>query len=894
MTRIEEELTPPRVAEWLVRRVLPTGTVGESILGDLRQEYGDVVRAGTEKASRRWYWRQAFFLSSRYLWKRLGLGRVERTAPSGTKRFISDAVKNDLRYALRSAARSPGFTTVVVLCLALGIGANTVMFSIVNSVLLRPLPYQDPGPLTVVWETYRTRNMLHGGVSYPNLAEWRARNQVFEEIGGFRPAAHSLGGIDVPERVRGGRVTAGFFQVLKVSAAIGRTFLPEDDDVGAENVVVLSDGLWRRHFGGDPTAVGRTLQLDGIDHTVVGVLPPGFDFPVRVGNSEVWTPAALDVPGQYERAWPMLAAIGRLRPGVTLEGAQAAMDAIGRQLEVEYPETNTEHGFNLVSLHRQVTGSVAPLLMLLLGAVGFVLLIACANVANMTLARGGVRKTELAVRAALGAARGRLVQQLLTESLVLSLMGGVFGSLLAVGGVRVLVGIMPPDSPRVQEIGVDPWVWAFALAISVLTGVIFGTLPAVLSSRSISVTSLKEGTRGSRGVGHRRFRHGLLVAEVALALVLSVGAGLLIRSFRQMVNVDPGFEPAGVLTFNVAARWQDYPMDQRAAFYRDVTERLEGFPGVERAAAGTAMPLSGGFRASFTIEGQPEPERGTSPVTRYLSVTPGYFETLGISLRSGRVFTESDRRDAPGVVLVNEAAARAFWPDEDPIGQRIRPDVDITDADPDVLEVVGIVGDVTDLTLDAEAGPCIYVPYQQQTWPYMSFALRATVDPVSLVDAVRREIGPMTREPLFAIHALDRNLDRSVVARRFPMAVLAVYATMALVLAAAGIYGVLSYSVAQRRFELGVRMVLGAQREGLVGMVLKQAMGLVTLGVGIGLIATLAVTRLMQSMLFGVTHTDPITIGGVVLLLSVVALAACYGPTRRAASVDPVESLRSE
>jgi len=822
-----------------------------------------------------------------------GAPRAEREARSRWAVLI-DNLLQDVRHAIRALARQPGFAAIVVLCLALGIGANTAIFSVLNSIVLRPLSYEDPGRLTMVWETFRTRNMMTGGVSYPNLAEWRARNEVFEEIGAFRPERHTLTGVEVPERLVGARVTAEFFRVLRVDAAVGRTFSPADDLEGADNVVVMSDSLWRRHFGGDPSAIGRSVTLDGAPFTIVGVLPPGFEFPVAIAGAEVWTPSALDAAGKFHREWPMLLAVGRLRADVDLERAQADMDLIGRQLEQEYPETNTEHGFNLVPLLEQVSDRAVPLLLLLSGAVGLVLLIACANVANMLLSRSGIRGSELAVRAALGAGRGRLVQQLLTESIVMSLMGGALGVLIALGGVNVLVAYLPPNTPRLGEIGVDGGVLGFALAISILTGLAFGTIPAALTSRLHLPSSLKEGVRSSAGTGQRRLREALLVCEVALALMLLAGAGLLVRSFQQMLTSDPGFEPGGVLTFEVSARWSDHPVGDRAAFYRELRERMEALPGVQSAAAGTAMPLGRGFMATFMIEGRPEPARGEAPLTRYLSITPGYFESLRIPMVRGRVFTESDRRDRPGVVVVNEAAARAFWPDEDPLGQRIIPDVDITDVDPVVFEVVGIVGDVKDVSLDVEAGPCIYVPYQQQTWPGMTFALRTGVDPLSLTSMVRQEVASMTNEAVFTFRGLERNLEPSVVTRRFPMVVLGVFASLALALSALGIYGVLSYSVSQRTFELGLRMALGAERAGVFLLVLRRATVLVSIGAGIGLLGTLAMTRVMRSMLFGVTPADPVTLVSVTLLLMAVALLACLAPIRRATRVDPVEALRSE
>jgi putative ABC transport system permease protein len=800
----------------------------------------------------------------------------------------------DVSYALRVLRRQAGFTLLVVLTLGLGIGANTAIFSVLNGVLLRPLPFEDPGRLVVAWETYRPREIMEGAVSYPNLEEWQARTTVFESLAGFHPERHTVTGMGLPERVMAARATHGLFPLLGVVPAMGRTFLPEDDAEGAENVAMVSYRFWLNHFPGETFTGEQTVTLDEKPFTIVGVLPEEFSLPLFVADAEVWTPAALDWVSFYHREWPRLIVLGRLAQDVTVEMAHAEMEQVALQLETDFPETNEEHGANVVALQQQVAADSEQLLWLLLGAVGLVLLIACVNVTNLLLARGADRAREMGIRAALGADRGRVVRQVLTESTILGLSGGVLGIVLVLATIRSLVALIPPGVPRLDEIGVDWRVLAFALLVSLFTSLLVGVVPALRGARKDLQSSLKDAQRSTAGTGRQRLRRILVSVEVALALVLLVGGGLLARSFGEMLNVNPGFTAENVLTFRMATGWSEMEVNQRAAFYNEIVQSAGDLPGVISAGGGTAMPLSGGFRATFTRDDRPEPERGEAPAVRYFSITPTYFDVLQIPLLRGRPFNSLDRRDAPGVVIVNEIAASRYWPGEDPIGKRITPRVDITDADPDVFEIVGVVADVKDFRLDVETTPTVYVPCMQQTWPTMGFALRTAGDPTALIGPVRNLLADMTQEATFQFSTLDQTLDRSMVERRFPTVLLGLFAALALGLAAVGIYGMLAYSVVQRTHEIGVRMALGARAPKVFALVIKEGVVLVVVGMVIGIGVALVATRLLSSILFNVTATDPFTFAVVSVLLLFAAFAACLLPTRRATMVDPLIALRTE
>ena len=893
--------TPPYLAQLLLRLFLRDPKATEGLLGDLFEEYQE-LHAASPLGAKRWYWIRALQLSSLYGFERLRVRRSFTSVsnkPKSTKRRgsrdpIMSTLLQDFAFALRVLKRQPGFAFIVVLTLGLGIGANTAIFSVLSGVLLRPLPFHEPEQLVVAWETYRPREIMEGAVSYPNLEEWQARTSSFESLAGFHPEAHTVTGMGLPERVRAARVTHGLFPLLGVIPSEGRTFLPEDDLEGAPDVAMVSFLFWQNHFYGETFTGEQTITLDGKVFTVVGVLPEGFSIPLIVSDAEIWTPAAQDFVSFYHREWPRLIVLGRLAPGKTVKMAAAEMERVALQLETAFPETNAEHGANVVALQRQVAAGSEQVLWLLLGAVGLVLLIACVNVTNLLLARGAGRAKEMSIRAALGAGRARAMRQVLTESTILGLAGGVLGLLLVLATIKSLVALIPPNTPRLDEVGVDWRVLGFALGVSLLTSLLVGIVPAIRSSRHDLQSSLKEGRQHSMVGGRQRLRRVLVTAEVAIALVLLVGGGLLARSFGEMLNVNPGFNPENVLTFQMTTGWSEMQVNQRAAFYSEVVERVANLPGVESAGAGTAMPLSGGFRTSFVWDDRPEPPRGEAPGVRYFSITPTYFETLQIRLLRGRTFNSLDLRDAPGVVVVNETAANRFWPDEDPIGKRIRPSVDITSSDPVVYEIVGVVGDVKDLKLDVDASPTIYAPCTQQTWPNMGFALRTAGDPMALVGPVRTLLAEMTQEATFRFATLDQTLDRSVLERRFPTILLGVFATLALGLSAVGIYGMLAYSVVQRTHEIGVRMALGAQTPRVFALVLKEGAVLVVVGMAIGAVGALAATRLITSILFNVSTTDPLTFFGVSIVLLLAACVACYLPTRRATKVDPLIALRAD
>jgi putative ABC transport system permease protein len=710
----------------------------------------------------------------------------------------------------------------------------------------------------------------------------------------------TLTGVDEPERIRGAQVSGEFFSLLRTQAAVGRTLRSEDNTAEAEPVVVLGDGLWRRRFGADTDIIGQSLTLDGTLYTVVGILPSDFRFPVAESEAELWTPLDLEFMFIPVRRAHWLRVVARLKPDVTLAQARAEMDTIAGRLEQQYPDANAGRRVNIIPLHEQVVAHARSPLFMLLGAVGLVLLIACANVANLLLARCAGRRGELAIRTAVGAGRLRLVRQLLTESVLLGLAAGAVGVLLAMWGVEALASLVPADLPRTEEISVDGSVFAFALILTLCTSMLFGLAPALHAAPSNLSASLKEGGREAVIVGSRGRLRGVLVAsEVALALVLLIGAGLLMRSFHRLMRVDFGFVPENVLTFELnLPSTANQSADQQAALYSQVLERLESLPAVQSACANTTLPLTGGgIGLTFEIEGRPQPAPDAEPSALYGSISPGYFHTLGIPLLEGRSFNELDTRGRPGVMIINQAMAQRFWPGESPLGHRLRvqrgPFVS-GDSDPDSYEIVGVVGDVRRFILE-EPEPCMYVPLRQQTWRFMSFALRSTGNPVSLVQAVRGEVGAVTQEAApYAFKTLNQYLAETVAQQRFATLLLGIFAAVALILAAVGIYGTLSYSVAQRTHEIGVRMALGAQQTDLVGMVLKQGLVLTASGLLIGLVGAFVGTRVLTSLLFQVTALDPTTFVGVPVLLGSVALLACYIPARRATKIDPMVALRCE
>lgn len=817
-----------------------------------------------------------------------------------------DTLISDLRYGVRMLLKRPGFTAVAVLALALGIGANSAIFSVVNGVVLRALPYKDPEGLMMVWSKRPSLQAIAGMTEFPvsaaDFIDWRDQNQSFEQIAAFHSQSFNITGASEPEFLGGVRASATLFPLLGAEAKLGRTFLPEEDQPDAGRVVVISHGLWERRFGADPQIIGQKLTLNDEPYIVVGVMPRGFQFP-RKGEmpagyqfprqADLYTPLAWTPNQSGNRGRNYLAVIGRLNPQVGVAQAQADMDSIAERLKEQYPQSNTNKEILIVPLHQQVVGKVRTALLVLLGAVGFVLLIACANVANLLLARAASRQKEIAIRTALGASRSRVIRQLLTESVLLALTGGTLGLLLAMWGIDLLMAISPSNLPRVDSISVDTRVFGFTLAVSLLTGIIFGLVPAIQASKPDVNEALKEGGRAS-SVGHNRFRGVLVVAEVALSLVLLIGAGLMIRSFVRLINESPGLNPENVLTLDVALPRTKYTGPQQIAIFQQVIERLKALPAVQSAGAVYPLPLSGAEEGmGFGIEGRPPAAPGEAYNTGPRWVSPDYFNVMGIALLRGRELTEQDGSNSPRVVVINEAMAARYFPDEDPLGKRVA--FDQTDGAPNWREIVGVVRDVKHSAVDSDPKPEIFFPFTQFPIFFMTMVVRTTGDPLNLVAAARSEVLAVEKnQPISNVHTMEELLSNSIAQRRFNMLLLSIFAGVALLLAAVGIYGVMSYSVAQRTHELGVRMALGAQTSHVLALVVRQGMALALAGVGIGLAAAFALTRLLASLLYGVSATDPLTFSVIALVLASVAFVACYLPARRATKVDPMIALRYE
>jgi putative ABC transport system permease protein len=809
----------------------------------------------------------------------------------------------DLRYGIRMLIKRPGFTAVAIIALALGIGANTAIFSVVNAVLLKPLPFSDPNRLVAVYETHTRRGITQSTVSYPNFADWRSQSSVFERIAAYHNSDYILTGADEPARLQCAIVSADMFDLLGAKPALGRAFLPEEDKPGdSGRVAILSDAMWKKRFSADPNILEKSITLNGKNYSIAGVMPAGFQFPIQNEPVELWTTFASEFesvegdPTTEQRGAHYLEVIARLKPDVDKKQAQAEMDAIMSRLEQQYPDQNSYRGANVVPALESLVGDIRPALLILLGAVGCVLLIACANVANILLARATTRHKEMAIRAALGASRSRIVRQLLTESVTLGLAGGALGLIVALWGTDLLVALSRDDIPRAAQIGLDGRVLLFTLTVSVLTGVIFGLVPAIQSSKPDLSESLKEGGRGSaEGARRNRIRGALVVIEVAVAIVLLVGAGLLIESLRRLQNVNPGFDPKNVLAATVGLPDVKYSSEKQIAFYRELLDRIRALPGVKRASAVLPLPLSQDrFRLTFEIEGRPLP-KGDHPASEYRAVGLDYFGAMSIPLLKGRDFTLRDDKKAAPVIVINEAFAEKFFPGEDPIGKRIMPSIAVDDTEPAMREIIGVVGNVKHLKLSGEDDPEYYVPHAQIPLDAMTLVVKSDNDPRGLIGAIQNEVRALDKDlPVFNIKMLDDYVASSVAQPRFNTLLLAIFAGLALILTAVGLYGVMSYSVAQRTHEIGIRMALGARAEDVLKMIVGQGMALTLIGMAIGLCAAFALTRLMASLLYGVSATDPATFAAVAVALAAVALAACYIPARRATKVDPMVALRYE
>jgi putative ABC transport system permease protein len=797
----------------------------------------------------------------------------------------------ELRYSFRTLFKHPGQTITAVLALALGVGGNTAIFSVVNAVL-RPLPFREPERL--VWmraASLRTGEPV-GSISAPDFLDYRQQNRTLERLSALHTLSFTLSGDGDPERVKSARVSADFFETFGIAPRQGRGFLPDEEKEGRNGVVVLSHGLWQRRFGSDPGLVGRTLVLNGQSFTVVGIMPPEFQFPREV---ELWTPVPLDAKQMAVRRFHFLSGVGRLRPGVTLEQAQADITSLARQLERQYPDSNVDYGLGLTPLATYVVGDIRPTLSVLMGAVGFVLLIACVNVASLTLARMTTRAREIAIRVALGASRRRIVRQLLTESVLQALIGGGFGLLLAMSALKTLVALSPENTPHLKDVAIDRRVLGFTLLISSLSGVLSGLAPALSALRTDLNESLKEGGRSpAGGPSHRRLHGALVITEIALSFVLLIGAGLLIKSFLRLSRVEIGFNPEKVLTMQLALSRAKYPEpQQRAALFRQLIERVEALPGVQAAGTVSAIPLSGQEQdTSFTIEGKPAAALGSGDDNaNNRVVSHGFFPALGIPLVKGRLFSAGDRLGAPNVVLVSESFARRFFPDEDPIGKRLLIEL----GEPWAGEVVGVVGNVRYSSLAREPYREIYTSVEQTPDAITNLVVRAATDPANLTVAVKEIVRSLDKDvPIYNIKTMEQRVSESASQQRFRTLLLGIFAGIALLLAAVGIYGVVAYSVTQRTHEIGIRMSLGAQRGNISRMIVRRGMGLAMVGVAIGWVAAIALTRVTSSFLFGVSATDPSTFVGISALIAGVTFLASYIPARRAAKVDPIVALRYE
>jgi putative ABC transport system permease protein len=797
----------------------------------------------------------------------------------------------DVRYGLRQLRRNPGFTIVAILTLALGIGANTAIFSVVNAVLMRPLRYRNPDRIVRLWE-----NDTHGSlgpyfsVSVPNFVDWRQQNRVFESMGAFASVPMALTGGMNPEQVRGAYITASVLQLLGISPAIGRTFLPDEDQPGRDHEVILSYGLWQRRFGGDRTAIGKSLTLDGNVYTVVGVMPAEFDFPPN-SETEVWVPMSFSPGMLQQRAAHIINVVARLKLGKTFGQASAQMETIARRLEQEYPESNNGWRVTIVPLHDAVVREVRPALLVLLVAVGLVLLLACANITNLIVAKVASREREIAIRTALGAGRIRLARQLLTESVLLATVGGVLGFLIALMGIQGLLVLKPPELPLIGKINFDWRIWTFASIATFACTLSFSLVPILQGTGRTGrdlTNALKEGGRTlTASVGSQKLRHALIVAEVSLASVLLVGAGLLVRSLLRLQNVNPGFNPRNILTAEISLPESNYHEPyQQAAFFGQLLQSLQHLPGVVSAGAFNADNV-----VNFTVEGLTPSKPGEQITGRIRWATPNYFQTMGIPLVRGRVFTERDNDRAPKVIVINQTMVRRYFGNDDPIGKRII----LGWGKPMWREIIGVVGDVKYGGLSENPGDEFYIPIDQTPLSWMTLVIRTSGNPSALASSLRNTVWSVDKDvPVSNLKTMEERLGESVAQPRFRTILLGIFAGFALLLATIGIYGVVSYWVAQRYHDFGIRMALGAEARNVIGLVLWQSLKLLAVGAGIGLVGAVSLTRLMSSLLYGVKPGDPPTFFAVFAVLFGVALLASYIPARRATKVDPMVALRWE
>jgi putative ABC transport system permease protein len=816
-----------------------------------------------------------------------------------------DSFLRDLRFSLRMLRKNPGFTAIVILTLGLGIGANTAIFSVVHTVLLKALPYPEADRLVMVYENVHLPNYQNSRnlVSPGNFADWIAQNSAFQSMAAYRNRSFNLTGMGEPLRVEGELASAGFFETLQTRAALGRVFTPEEDRPGNSHVVVLSDALWKDHFGSDPRVLGQKILLDGEAYEIVGIMPPGFHFPDP--GDQLWAPLALTDSDLHNHGSHFLAVFARLKPDVSLVQAQSGMNLIAHRLTQLYPDSNADQTVNTIPLREDIAGPVRPALLVLLGAVALVLLIVCANISNLLLARASVRHREIAMRLALGAGRARLARQLLTETAVMAMFGGALGLLLAHWGVKLIKLFGATNLPRTEEFTLSLPVLLFSLAISVAAGLLFGVAPLLQSLRGNLQGTLKSGSRESAAPSRSRTRSLLVVLETALSFIVVISAGLLVRSFLRIEQIQLGFQPQGVVSFRVIPRGEKYSQaSQRTAFYQHAAERLRALPGVQSVAAVSFIPLTlAKASKGFTIENRPPSSPGQLPMAGYNMVTPEYFRTMHIAVLQGRDFSWSDSPQSEPVAIINEAMAKRYWPAELALGKRFH------EGSPDDklpwMTIVGVVTDVREFSPTVEPAPTMYLPVAQFPRPGTSddplrapilrdWVIRTTTDTTALVASnLRSAIWQVDKDlPVTRIRTMEEVRSVSLASHRLNLLLFAIFAALALALATLGTYGVLAYSVAQRTSEIGIRLALGASRKTVLSLVIKEGMRLAAFGIALGLVAAIALTRLMAGMIYGISSTDPLTFFSVAALLAVVAIAACYLPARNAMRIDPINALR--
>jgi putative ABC transport system permease protein len=885
---------PPRIAEWLVAHLLPEDD-REFVLGDLEEGFGAVARQRSLAAAKRWYWVAAAS----------ALAAMRSSASQSHALYVEPARKGDtlmktltqdVRYGLRVLGNRPGFTAVAVLTLALGIGATSAIFTVAHTLLLESLPFPEPERLTTVLESNPGRGWPRFSVSPANFLDWRSTNESFTGLAAWGSTTMNYRGSEAPERLRALSATEGFLEMLGGTPALGRGFSSQEFESGREQVVILAHGFWVRAFGSRPDVLGETITLNGLPYDIVGVMHPRWTFGGR--DIALFVPRAFTASQQQARGAHYLSVLGQLKPGILPADAQAEMTALAAKLEQRYPDTNTGWGIVVTPLHESIVGSIRPMVLLLLGAVATVLLIACANVANMLLARATVRAREMAIRRAIGANTARIVRQLLTESVLMATAGGALGLLLAHFGLKALLGTYPTLLPRSADIGVDATVLAFTTALAMLAAIVFGLAPSLAAARGGLAESLKEGGRGDEGGRSRRLMRGaLVVAEVALALVLLAGAGLLLKSYARLASVEPGFITSQRLSVTTILPRPKYAEPERMiGFYREAAERLGTLPGVQRVALASMVPVGGSDELySIDFEGRPPlpPGQGFSAI--YYLVSPNYFEVMGIAVLRGRGFTDRDRDGTTRVAIINDEFARLHYPDQDPVGQRIR----IGRNSSIVREIVGVVASVKHYGLNDPSAAQVYEPFEQMPNTAMNFVLATSVEPGTLSGSVRRQIQAVDPEqPVAAVTTFEQMLADSVEQPRVQMTLLGLFAAVAVLLAAAGLYGVMSYIVAQRTREIGIRMALGARAGSVLRIVMGQALGLAGSGLVIGGAAALLLARVLSStlepMLFQVSPADSTILSGVAVLLLCVSLLAALVPALRAVRVDPIRALRSE